>query len=80
MILKTDLSNITIITAANDDSVLAANLASSPLIAEGKVELHVERGHPSISLAYNSALKHFKKDIVVFAHQDVYLPRGWEIR
>ncbi len=54
------------------------NLASSPLIQEGRARLHVELGFPSASLAYLSGLEKCTEQIVVFAHQDVYLPAGWE--
>lgn len=38
------------------------------------------RGYPSAGLAFNAGLKQCEADIAVFAHQDVYLPLGWEVR
>lgn len=67
-----------IVAAVNDDEVLAGNLAASPMIRENKVPLIVERGYDSAALAYNAGLERTTADVVVFAHQDVYLPQGWE--
>lgn len=63
---------------SNNDSVLDNNLRRSPVISEGRTRLHIERGAPSASAAYNHALEHLDEDIVVFLHQDVYLPKGWD--
>jgi len=46
----------TIACASNSDAILSANLAASPLIADG-VRLHVERNAPSAAIAYNRALE-----------------------
>lgn len=72
--------SISIVAAANDEDVLAKNLLASPLLAEGGVPLHVERGHSSAGRAYNAGASKATTDLIVFAHQDVYLPRGWEDR
>jgi hypothetical protein len=69
-----------VVVAVNDRRVFEANLASSPVIAEGRWPLHVEQGHSSASRAYNAGLSRVSADIVVFAHQDVYLPRSWDER
>ena len=63
--------------ASNSDAILAANLAASPAVAGG-VGLHVERNAPSAAFAYNQALEATDSDVVVFAHHDVYLPKGWD--
>ena len=67
----------TIACASNSDAILSANLAASPLIADG-VRLHVERNAPSAAIAYNRALESTDDEIVVFAHHDVFLPKGWD--
>lgn len=67
-----------IVAAVNDDEVLANNLAASPMISEGSVPLIIQRGHQSAGSAYNAGLERTTADVVVFAHQDVYFPRGWE--
>lgn len=68
---------MTVVAAVNDDEVLSDNLASSPLLS-GDTSLIAERGHDSAGKAYNSALQKADTDVIVFAHQDVYLPRNWD--
>lgn len=66
-----------LVCASNSDAILAANLARSPCTMSGTA-LHVERGAPSAAIAYNKGLDATTDDIVVFAHQDVFLPKGWD--
>ena len=70
--------SIAVVAAVNDDKVLRNNLEASPMLSEGRVPLIVERGHQSAAKAYNAGLDRVAADIVIFAHQDVYLPRGWD--
>ena len=65
-----------IAAACNSEAILAANLARSPLI--GATRLHCEWNAPSAAIAYNRALDATGAEIVVFAHQDVYFPKGWD--
>jgi hypothetical protein len=37
----------------------------------------IEKGHASAAAAYNTALQKVGTDIVMFVHQDIYLPLGW---
>ncbi|MBN2629243.1 MAG: hypothetical protein JXR75_01735 [Rhodobacteraceae bacterium] len=71
------MSGILIVCPSNSDTILAANLARSPLFADGAV-LHIERGAGSGASACNRALDAATQDIVVIAHQDVFLPKGWD--
>jgi len=48
------------------------------MLAENGVPLIINRGYKSAALAYNDGLDSADADIIVFAHQDVYLPRGWK--
>lgn len=66
------------IAAVNDSSVLAENLAASPTFLSDPSRLFVIRNQPSSSRAYNEGLDQTQARICVFAHQDVYLPLGWE--
>lgn len=68
--------SLTLATASNSDAILAANLAASPDLASG-LPLHIERNAATAVTAYNRALDATKADIVIFAHHDVYLPKGW---
>ncbi len=72
--------SLEVVAAVNDDSILKCNLMRSPLLKERGVPLHVQSGFVCASLAYNDALLRCQADVVVFAHQDVYLPAGWEER
>ena len=69
--------DFTVACASNNDAILTANLARSPMFQTG-VPLHLERNAPSAAIAYNRALDATTAPIVVFAHHDVYLPKGWE--
>jgi glycosyltransferase involved in cell wall biosynthesis len=65
-----------IVTASHSDAILDANLRRSPLLSH--VPLHIERNAPSASIAYNRGLDATTAPYVVFAHHDVFLPRGWD--
>jgi len=68
--------NFEIVTASHSEAILDANLRRSPLLAT--LPLHVERNAPSASIAYNRGLDATTAPYVVFAHHDVYLPKGWD--
>jgi len=65
----------TIISAVNDSKVLESCLLRSPDVTG--LEKFFQRDFPSASSAYNRALDKATGDIVIFVHQDVYLPPGW---
>jgi hypothetical protein len=67
-----------IVAAVNDDEILANNLERSPLIASGAVGLSCYRCACSASDAYNRGIDDSSAPIIIFAHQDVFLPEGWE--
>jgi hypothetical protein len=66
-----------IFCVANKAEVLAGNLAASPDVETGSVPLTVLWNQRSASSAYAGAIARAKAEYLVFAHQDVYLPRGW---
>ena len=70
--------DIVLCCASHSDEILNSNLARSPCVTSGALPLHVERGAPSASVAYNRALAATGAEIVVFVHHDVYLPLGWD--
>ncbi len=72
------MADIAVAVASNSSDILNANLKRSPMIERGHVAVHVETGAASASIAYNRLLDAIEADIVVFAHQDVYLPLGWD--
>lgn len=63
--------------AVNDRDILAACLQRSPDIAEHGLELRTYEGYASAASALNAGLDNSSAPIVIFAHQDVYLPRLW---
>jgi hypothetical protein len=64
-------------SVANDPTVLARDLQSSPDIASGNVPLSVLWNERSASEAYAREIAGATADLLVFVHQDVYLPGGW---
>lgn len=73
---KLGMYDWSVIVASNNDEVLNSTLKRSPDL-EAAREVHVKRGFCSAGTAYNSGLDATRSDIVVFIHQDVYLPPGW---
>jgi len=69
--------SISIVVACNDRSVLKENLYRSVLALSGSIEIDMREGYPSASLAYNEGLSNTTAEFIVFAHQDVYLPKNW---
>ena len=66
-----------VITAVNDRAILGSCLERSPDVASGRLPVIVIEGAASMPAAYNAGLAQTGRTICVFAHQDVYLPRGW---
>jgi glycosyltransferase involved in cell wall biosynthesis len=65
-----------LIVAVNDQQVLHGTLLRSPVI-DDHCEVILKRFHSSASKAYNEAIDQATHDLLIFAHQDVYLPEGW---
>jgi glycosyltransferase involved in cell wall biosynthesis len=66
-----------LVAAVNDPQIQARDIGASPFI--GSTVL-AERGHPTAGVAYNAGMSRSREDVVIFAHQDVYFPRGWNSR
>ena len=66
-----------IVCAGNDKNILGANIMSSYAVSTGAVPLHLEWKASSAAIAYNSGIDSTEQPYLVFAHQDVYLPREW---
>ena len=72
---------VTLAVAVNDRAVLEANLLASPALREIQgQQLLLQQGYNSAAQAYNHALDHSANDLMVFLHQDIYLPAGWFAR
>jgi hypothetical protein len=68
---------LAVIAAVNDETVLSKNLAASPMVRKGEIPLLTERGHSCAGVAYNAGIARADAEVMVFAHQDVFLPAGW---
>lgn len=66
------------VAAVNDDEVLQKNLLASPPIMAARSRLKTFSEMPSAGAAYNKGIDATTADVMVFAHQDVYLPAGWD--
>lgn len=71
------MTDMILVCASHSDAILQANLMRSPDVTSGALGLHVERDAPSATIAYAKALATTTADVVIFAHHDVYLPKGW---
>lgn len=70
------MNDWTVIVASNDETVLQNCLSQSPDLVMAR-QLLVQRGFTSASTAYNAGLEAARSELIVLAHQDVYLPPGW---
>jgi hypothetical protein len=68
--------NFTIIAAVNNEQVLKSCLLGSPAL-NSNTNLILQRGFSSAALAYNQAIPKADNDILIFAHQDMFLPQEW---
>ena len=68
---------ITIVAAVNNRQVLEENLLQSPALRCSSFQLLIKEGFASASLAYNDAIADAENDLLIFLHQDIYLPERW---
>lgn len=72
---------LTFIVASNNEEVLRKNLLASPALGPGcRHQIIVKRNYASIGTAFNEAIDETGNDILVFLHQDIVLPEGWDDR
>ena len=69
-------TDIAYVCASNDACVLRNNLLRSPCLRDTAPEVIL--GASSAARAHNAGLDRTSAGLVVFLHQDVYLPSGWE--
>ncbi len=70
------LSAMSVVVAANNDAVLHSTLLRSPELRSIS-EVFIQREARSAGQAYNAALQTAQAELMIFAHQDVFLPDGW---
>jgi hypothetical protein len=69
---------ITFVVAVNNRSVFEGNFLQSPCVqATQNCEIIAQEGFPSAATAYNAAIDRASNDLVVFCHQDIFLPESW---
>jgi hypothetical protein len=67
-----------IVAAVSNNKILNENLKKSCLIKEDQTALLEVREARSAAEAYNQGIRHFPDvDLLIFAHQDVYIPKSW---
>jgi hypothetical protein len=72
---------MTFVACVNDDEQLDSNLLRSPCLGPGTPhQVILQRGQSSAAQGFNDGLSRAEHDLVVFVHQDMYLPRGWDTR
>ncbi|HRV08512.1 MAG TPA: hypothetical protein P5568_08590 [Acidobacteriota bacterium] len=70
-------SAIGLVANCNDRSVLHDNLLASPDLIAGQIPIEIEYEPPAAGIGLNRAISRVRTRVVVCAHQDVYLPKGW---
>jgi hypothetical protein len=72
---------LSFVACVSDEEILQSNLLSSPCLAQGSPhELLLMRGCRSAAEGLNRGLARARHALIVFVHQDVYLPAGWPAR
>jgi hypothetical protein len=65
------------IVASNNRQSLRDNLLQSGIFKDNLYPLIIQEGFINISKAYNQAMLKTEADILIFLHQDVFLPDKW---
>ncbi|WP_156363689.1 glycosyltransferase [Sphingomonas sp. Leaf357] len=73
-------ADMVVICAVDNRDFLSRCLMRSPDVAGGTLPVVTVEGAASMTKAYNEGLSRTDRTICLFAHQDVYLPKGWQAR
>lgn len=71
------ISTIGCIAAVNNQNILNANLLTSEDLQRFGIPFFAAEGFPSAGAAYNYGMQKIDREVLVYTHQDVYLPKGW---
>lgn len=71
---------VTIGVCTNDATVLGANLLASPCLGDDRHEVLCVEGAASAAAGLNAVIENASHELIVLAHQDVYLPHWWVAR
>lgn len=78
---KKEWEVFTFVVPVNSEEQYNRNFAASPdLSSASGYQVIKQQGWTSASRAYNAGMVKAANDVVVFCHQDVYLPAGWTER
>lgn len=78
IVQRTSTEKMTFVAAVNNRKIFENNLLLSPCLAgSSNHEVLAQEGFDSAPKAYNDAIKRSSNDLIVFCHQDVYLPTAW---
>jgi len=70
--------NITFAVAVNNREVFENNFLASPCLrGPCNHQILVQKNFNSAAKAYNDAIEKSSNDLIVFCHQDIYLPEAW---
>lgn len=64
------------VSLVNNEAVLQSSLCASPTLHSAGT-LALCRGATSAAIAYNKVIQQTSEEILIFIHQDVYLPYDW---
>ena len=75
------IPRLSFVCCANDVSVLGQRLLASPCLREGSHPLTLHFNASNAAAGFNSAMRaEPESDWLVWVHQDVFLPAGWDAR
>jgi hypothetical protein len=76
--MLTDRSITFVVPVTHRGDILEDNLLSSPCFREPhNYQLLIQESFASAATAFNDAIDRSVNDLIVFVHQDIYLPRSW---
>ena len=75
-----NVAPITLGACTNNSVVLSENLLASACLHGSRHEVLTVEGASSAGEGLNAIIEQAQHELVVLAHQDVYLPRGWVAR
>lgn len=69
---------VTFVIAVNSREVLQQNLLASPCLQDNAGhQFLIQENYRSAAAAYNDALEKATNNVVIFLHQDLFLPSAW---
>ena len=72
------MEKVTFVVAVNDRDVLNSNFLASPCLKqEAGNPIILQEHFTSAARAYNDAIDKSSNDLIVFCHQDMFLPELW---